>query len=102
MGGLLTLLADPLRARILHSLLLIDEMCVGDLALALGASGNAVSYAPRVLRTAGLIHRRCEGRMGYYRLREGAAQDAFRDSIDRLRHLTSLHLEASADDANES
>lgn len=102
MAGLLTLLADPLRARILHSLLATGEMCVGDLAIALHATEDAVSYALRILRTAGLVHRRREGRMGYYRLRDGPAQDALRESIERLRHLTDLHLETSADDANES
>jgi DNA-binding transcriptional ArsR family regulator len=37
----LTLLADPLRARILSALLLTEETCVGDLALALDATEDA-------------------------------------------------------------
>ncbi len=63
-GASLSLLVDPLRVRILSALLATDEMCVGDIALALDASEDSVSYALRLLRTAGLVHRRREGRMG--------------------------------------
>lgn len=97
MAGLLTLLADPLRARILSALLVADELCVGDLALALDASEDAVSYALRLLRTAGLVRRRREGRMGYYRLRDGGARDALATSLGELRSLTALRPESSAD-----
>jgi DNA-binding transcriptional ArsR family regulator len=100
MAGLLTLLADPLRARILSALLLTEEMCVGDLALALDATEDAVSCALRLLRTAGLVRRRREGRMGYYRLRDGGAREALEASLEQLRRLTSLHPEASAEDAD--
>ena len=101
MAGLLTLLADPLRARIIDALAITGEMCVGDLALALGATEDAVSYALRLLRTAGLVQRRREGRMGYYRLRDGPATAALHDSLDQLRTLTGLHLETTADGAEE-
>jgi len=63
LAGLLTLLADPLRARLLAALLAADEVCVGDLALALDASEDAVScYGLRLLRTAEQVRRRREGR----------------------------------------
>jgi ArsR family transcriptional regulator, lead/cadmium/zinc/bismuth-responsive transcriptional repressor len=101
MAGLLTVVADPLRARILAALLVTEEVCVGDLALALDASEDAVSYALRLLRTAGLVRRRREGRMGYYRLNDGAARDALADSLARLRSLAGLHPEATADDADD-
>jgi ArsR family transcriptional regulator, lead/cadmium/zinc/bismuth-responsive transcriptional repressor len=100
MAGLLTLLADPLRVRILAALLVTDEVCVGDLALALDATEDSVSYALRLLRTAGLVRRRREGRMGYYRLRDGDARDALNASLDRLRALSVLHPETSAEDAD--
>ena len=102
MAALLSLLADPLRSRIISALLLTPEMCVGDLALALDATEDAVSYALRLLRTAGLVHRRREGRMGYYRLRDGDARDALQASFHQLRELTSLHPEVSADDADDA
>ena len=98
-GASLTLLVDPLRVRILSALLVTGEMCVGDLAVALDASEDSVSYALRLLRTAGLVHRRREGRMAYYRLRDGQARSALEALLDRLRDLAALHPEAGADDS---
>lgn len=101
-GALLTVLADPLRVRMLSALEVSKEMCVGDLALALGATEDAVSYGLRLLRTSGLVRRRREGRLGYYRLRDGAAGDAMAASLRQLRDLAALHPEFSADDTDES
>ena len=71
LAGLLGLLADPTRARILYALDLVDELCVGDIALALGATEDGVGYGLRVLRTAGLVATRKDGRTVYYRLSDG-------------------------------
>ena len=101
MAGLLTLLADPLRARIISALLVTEEMCVGDLALALDATEDSVSYGLRLLRTAGLVHRRREGRLGYYRLSDGDARVAMQASLAQLRTLVGLHPESTADDTEE-
>lgn len=51
LAWLLGLLADPVRARILSALDLVQELCVGDLSLALEATEDSVGY----------IHRRFEG-----------------------------------------
>ena len=69
--SVLSLMADPTRARLLYALDVVEELCVGDLAIALSVSEDAVSYGLRVLRTAGLVTRRKEGRIVYYRLAEG-------------------------------
>ena len=71
LAGLLGLLADPVRARVLYALDLVDELCVGDLALALGATSDAVGYGLRILRTAGLVTTRKQGRVVFYRLSDG-------------------------------
>ena len=68
--GLLSLMADPVRLRILYALDLTEELCVGDLALALGANEDQVTYALRLLRTAGLVVGRKQGRTVYNRLAE--------------------------------
>jgi DNA-binding transcriptional ArsR family regulator len=68
LSGLLSLLSDPSRARILYALDLVEELCVGDLALALDLSEDAVSYALKLLRTAGLVQARKQGRVVFYRL----------------------------------
>lgn len=69
--GVLSLLADSTRARVLYALDVVDELCVGDLALALEVSEDAVGYALRLLRTAGFVTSRKEGRVVYYRLADG-------------------------------
>jgi DNA-binding transcriptional ArsR family regulator len=71
LAELLALLADPTRARILFALGAVDELCVGDIAVALGVSEDAVGYALRVLRMAGLVRGRKDGRSVCYRLAEG-------------------------------
>ncbi len=68
LGELFRLLGDPVRARVISALTATDEMCVGDIALAIGARENAVSYALRQLRAAGLVRRRRRGREIYYKL----------------------------------
>ncbi|UDY24010.1 ArsR/SmtB family transcription factor [Nocardioides sp. Kera G14] len=71
LASVLTLMADPTRARLLYALDVADELCVGDLALALGISEDAASYGLRLLRTAGLVAPRRQGRMVFYRLADG-------------------------------
>ena len=71
MASVLSLLADGTRARVLYALDLVEELCVGDLALALEVSEDAVGYALRLLRTAGFVTSRKEGRVVFYRLADG-------------------------------
>lgn len=68
LAGTLSLFADPVRARILYALDLVEELCVGDIALALGATEDAVGYGLKLLRTAGLVATRKQGRVVFYRL----------------------------------
>ncbi len=71
LAGLLGLLADPVRSRILFALLAAGELCVGDLALALDVTEDQVSYAVKMLRLAGLVSFRKDGRIVFYRLGDG-------------------------------
>jgi DNA-binding transcriptional ArsR family regulator len=68
LSSMLSLLGDAVRVRLLYALDLVDELCVGDLALALDISEDAVGYALRILRTAGLVQTRKAGRTVFYRL----------------------------------
>ncbi|WP_432482748.1 ArsR/SmtB family transcription factor [Kineococcus esterisolvens] len=83
----LSLIADPTRARVLYALDLVEELCVGDTALALGVSEDVAGYALRVLRTAGMVTRRKEGRIAYYRLADGFPEPLLEHC---LRQLVSL------------
>jgi DNA-binding transcriptional ArsR family regulator len=87
--GVLTLLADPTRLRAVYALDIAEELCVGDLAIALGSSEDSTGYALRVLRTAGLVTRRKEGRVAYYRLAEGFPEPLRQHCLMRLVEITS-------------
>ncbi len=71
LAGLLGMLADPVRSRILFALAAAEELCVGDLALALDVNEDQVSYALKMLRLAGLVSFRKDGRVVFYRLSDG-------------------------------
>lgn len=86
--SVLTLIADPTRMRLLFALDGAEELCVGDLALALGASEDAVGYGLRMLRTAGLVSRRKDGRMAFYRLADGFPEPLRQHCLIRLAELS--------------
>jgi DNA-binding transcriptional ArsR family regulator len=62
------LLSDPSRVRVLFALLEAGEMCVCDLAEMVDMTPSALSHALRLLRTAGVVTNRRDGRMMRYRL----------------------------------
>ncbi len=67
-------LADDTRLRVIK-LLEGGELCVCQITAAIGISQPKASFHLRVLRGAGLVAYRKEGRWGHYRLEE---RDAFR------------------------
>ena len=97
LSSLLSLLSDPVRVRILYALDLVDELCVGDLALALGVSEDAVGYGLRLLRTAGLVQTQKEGRAVFYRLAERFPEPLLEHCLRQLIHLS--HLASDESDA---
>ena len=62
------LLGEPNRIRILYALLEAGELCVCDLAAVVGVTETVVSHSMRLLRAAGIVANRRDGRMIYYRL----------------------------------
>lgn len=93
--SVLSIMADPTRARLLYALDVVAELCVGDLALALAVSEDAASYGLRVLRTAGLVTRRKEGRVVYYRLSEGFPEPLREHCLRRLIEMSRAPSEDS-------
>jgi DNA-binding transcriptional ArsR family regulator len=91
LAELLALLADATRTRILFALGAVDELCVGDVAATLGVSEDAVGYALKVLRMAGLVRGRKEGRSVCYRLAEGFPHEMLEHC---LRDLLAISPEA--------
>jgi DNA-binding transcriptional ArsR family regulator len=94
LASLLSLMADPVRSRVLDALDLVDELCVGDLALVLGTTEDAVGYGLRILRTAGLVQTRKAGRIVYYRLAtdfpEPLLEHCLRQLVELSRAVSSL------------
>ena len=90
LGSLLSLLADPVRLRILYALNLVEELCVGDVALAIDASEDSVGYGLRILRTAGLVEARKSGRTVYYRLAASFPEPLLEHGLRELIHLSQL------------
>jgi ArsR family transcriptional regulator, lead/cadmium/zinc/bismuth-responsive transcriptional repressor len=76
-------LANPLRLRLVHALA-HTELCVGDLAHALGLSMSAVSHELRLLRHLRLVAPRDEGRRTYYRVVDDVVSELVHDC---LRHV---------------
>lgn len=88
LSGLLSIMADAVRLRLLYALDVSEELCVGDLALALGASEDQATYGLRLLRTAGLVIGRKQGRIVYYRLAEDFPEPLRQHCMHQLIELT--------------
>ncbi|HEU5393146.1 MAG TPA: metalloregulator ArsR/SmtB family transcription factor [Streptosporangiaceae bacterium] len=88
-AGLLGMLADPVRSRILFALAAAGELCVGDLALALEVTEDQGSYALKMLRLAGLAGFRKDGRMSFYRLSGGFPHQLLEHCLRQLLAIAS-------------
>lgn len=80
------LLGDPTRVRLLFALLEAGELCVCDLAATVGAAETTVSHALRLLRTAGAVRNRRDGRMIYYSVDDAHVRMLLDVSREHLRH----------------
>jgi len=74
LAGTFKALGDPVRLRLFYLLSLQDELCVCHLTAALGLPQSTVSRHLGVLRHAGLVETRRDGKWMYYRLSDGNAQ----------------------------
>ncbi|RPF28012.1 ArsR/SmtB family transcription factor [Georgenia muralis] len=86
LAALFKLLGDPRRARILYALLEAGELCVCDLAASVEVPETAVSQSLRLLRTAGVVDNRRDGRMVYYRLADAHVRMLLDLSREHTRH----------------
>jgi len=78
-------LSDPTRVRII-SALSHNEMCVYDLAAAVGISQSAVSHQLRTLREMRLVKFRKEGRHVYYTLDDEHVHSLFDQGLNHIEH----------------
>ncbi len=82
------LLGDPTRVRILFALLEAGELCVCDLAEVVDTSDTKVSQALRLLRNAGVVRNRRDGRNIHYRLDDGHVRMVLELSREHVSHRT--------------
>jgi len=80
------LLGDPTRVRILFALLEAGELCVCDIAAVVATSDTKVSQAMRLLRGAGVVRNRRDGRNVYYRLHDSHVRMLLDLSREHLSH----------------
>lgn len=83
---LFRLLGDLTRARLLYALLEAGELCVCDISAATGTPETNVSHALRLLRTAGIVKARRDGRMMFYSLDDAHVRMLLDVSREHLRH----------------
>ena len=88
-------LADGTRRHLLEQLATADR-AVSELVTGLDISQAAVSQHLRILREAGLVTARKEGRHRYYQLRPGALTE-LRDWLDELERFWQARLAALGD-----
>lgn len=86
LAELFRLLGDPKRMRLLMTLLEAGELCVCDLAATVGTSETGVSHALRLLRTAGVVRSRRDGRRVFYSLDDAHVRMLIDLSAEHLRH----------------
>jgi DNA-binding transcriptional ArsR family regulator len=97
LSGLLSMIADPVRLRLVYALDVSEELCVGDLALALDVSEDSVSYGLRLLRSAGLVTTRKVGRVVYNQLAADFPPPLRDHCLRQLVALTYIETETDTD-----
>lgn len=84
-ADLFKVFGDTTRVKILH-LLTISEMCVCDISAALDMTQSAISHQLRVLKQAGLVKNRKEGKIVYYSLDDDHVLKVLTQGIDHVNH----------------
>ena len=91
-------LGDPVRLRLFHLLSLKDELCVCHLTEALSLPQSTVSRHLGVLRNAGLVETRRDGKWMHYRLADGMAHTLsaiVKDQSDEMPRTDAERLSAA-------
>lgn len=73
------------RVRIIYALS-IQEMCVNDIAVALGISQSLVSHQLRLLKLEGQVKSRREGKNIYYSLDDEHVVEIFEEALKHIKH----------------
>lgn len=78
---LFKILANDTRLRLLHNLARVEEMCVCDLAHAVGMTAQAISNQLQRLLDRGIVATRRSGNMIYYRVVDNCVVDLLQKAL---------------------
>lgn len=85
LAELFKVFGDTTRIKILHALS-EAEMCVCDIGILLGMKQSAISHQLRVLRQAGIVKFRKEGKVVYYSLDDEHVNNIFQQGFAHINH----------------
>ncbi len=85
LAELFKVFGDTTRIKILHALF-EAEMCVCDIAVLLGMNQSAISHQLRVLKQAGLVKFRKDGKVVYYSLDDEHVKNIFEQGFIHINH----------------
>lgn len=102
LAELFKVFGDSTRIRII-SALMDGELCVYHLSERLNAGQSAISHQLRILRSAGLVRPRREGKEIYYSLDDEHVQEIYSAGLAHILHKNHVHVHVSDDkgDKNE-
>ena len=75
--------SDPTRTRIVFALSKA-ELCVVEIAKALGMSHSAISHQMRALKDLDLVRARKEGKKAYYKLNDEHIENLFKEGLEHV------------------
>ena len=84
-SGFFKVLGDETRMKIINALA-HGELCVSDIAAALEMTQSAVSHQLKLLRMAGQVKARREGKSIYYSLDDQHVIDILEEALIHIRH----------------
>lgn len=85
LGDFFKIIGDKTRIKILHALF-ESEMCVCDISYVLNMNQSAISHQLRVLKAAGLVKNRKEGKVVYYSLDDDHVKNILDQGLVHLSH----------------
>lgn len=84
LSELFKIFGDSTRIKILYALL-VSEMCVCNIATLLGMSQSAISHQLRLLKQAGLVKYRREGKTIFYSLSDGHVSTIINQGMEHVQ-----------------
>ncbi len=86
LSELFKVFGDSTRIRILYELLRCEELCVLHLAQRLDMGQSAISHQLRILRAAGLVRPRRDGKTVYYALDDDHVRSIIETGMEHIAH----------------